>query len=623
MAVILAAFESIPLVGIAAGPPATIAAWTGTPQSAATNTDFGVLLVAVVRDTSTNGVQGVTVTFAAPGSGASGTFNGSTTASALTDNNGLAIAPRLRANGVSGTYSVTATVSGVGSSAAFTMTNTGGGGSSPLPSAPTNVHVVAVTVTGPPASVAASSGAPQSAAVNTAFATSLAATVRDAISNPVSGVTVTFTAPLSGASAHFNGSATATAISNTNGVATAPPLTANATVGSYAVTASVAGVPGLANFGLTNTPTGAPPPSTGGTWVNVTPPGFNLDPNYPRAGDNYGVMPVVVDPVRPSDLYAFTNYQGVFKSTDYGLTWTKVSTGNNSDAVNSGRNWAATIDPNKSRNPSTPPTIYTQAGYNTIGKMGIWKSTDGGVNWTSAWTTVLAANGSTNITSQVGTDMQGLSVDPNNNQHLLAMNHGNTVGGSYDNHIFETTNGGASWIDRGNPAGGTHCTVAFITSTTWIATAEGWGAGSQGSFVTTNGGASWTRVGQYGKAHGNEQLTYLDANGTLYLAAMEGIYKSTSPYLSWTQVDGVSAQSVIGTPNYLYASFGWASLGTIAPALRRAPAATGTSWDANYTTTPAGMTNGAMGAAVTYHAATGKYIIVTGNWAAGIWRYVE
>ena len=64
------------------------------------------------------------------------------------------------------------------------------------------------------ASIAASAGTPQSATVNSAFAAALQATVEDAGGNLLSGVTVTFTAPVSGASATFGGSATATAMTN-------------------------------------------------------------------------------------------------------------------------------------------------------------------------------------------------------------------------------------------------------------------------------------------------------------------------------------------------------------------------------------------------------------------------
>ena len=51
--------------------------------------------------------------------------------------------------------------------------------------------------------------------------------MRDASNKPVSGVTVTFTAPASGATARFSGAASATATTNSSGVATAPTLTAN------------------------------------------------------------------------------------------------------------------------------------------------------------------------------------------------------------------------------------------------------------------------------------------------------------------------------------------------------------------------------------------------------------
>ncbi len=97
-------------------------------------------------------------------------------------------------------------------------------------------------------SLTPSGGTPQSAAVGTVFATALQATVRDASGNPVNGVTVTFTAPPSGASAVLSG---ASAVTNASGVAS---VTANAnnTAGTYTVAASVGVL--SASFSLTNNP---------------------------------------------------------------------------------------------------------------------------------------------------------------------------------------------------------------------------------------------------------------------------------------------------------------------------------------------------------------------------------
>ena len=125
-------------------------------------------------------------------------------------------------------------------------------GSGAYPTSTSSIVTVTVTNTsGTPASITASSGTPQSAAINTAFAAPLVATVKDSGGNPVAGVTVTFTAPATGASGSFAGGVN-TATTNSSGVATSATITANATAGSYTVAASVAGVSTPASFALTN-----------------------------------------------------------------------------------------------------------------------------------------------------------------------------------------------------------------------------------------------------------------------------------------------------------------------------------------------------------------------------------
>ena len=210
-----------------------LAVTNGSLQSANVGTAFATLFQVRVAISGT-GVQGVTVVFTAPTSGASGTFKntGQTTESDVTDSNGLATASTFTANSVVGQYQVTASIPG-GSSANLILTNTAG--------------------TGVPAVVQAEGGTPQTTVVGSPFTSPLQAGVADSSNNPLAGVSVTFTAPSSGADAtFFGGKSTETDITNANGIATSSILTANSTTGTFTVNATVSGVAAPATFSLTN-----------------------------------------------------------------------------------------------------------------------------------------------------------------------------------------------------------------------------------------------------------------------------------------------------------------------------------------------------------------------------------
>ena len=127
------------------------------------------------------------------------------------------------------------------------------------------------------------SGTPQSTTVLAPFAVPLQVLVTDSLSNPLSGVTVTFTAPTTGASATLSAS---TATTGAAGLASVT-ATANATAGGYTVTASVSGVTPSASFDLTN---------LGGTGSNLvftqqpvnTPAGATMPPVVVKVTDNGG-----------------------------------------------------------------------------------------------------------------------------------------------------------------------------------------------------------------------------------------------------------------------------------------------------------------------------------------------
>ncbi len=220
------------LTQIVNGPAASITASVGDGQTTVAGTTFPNPQVATVKDSSGDGVPGVTVTFTAnPGSnGQSGTFSSSTgTITASTNNSGLASSGTFTANSKAGSYSVTAMAGTL--SATFNLTNTPGA----------------------PANIALTSGAGQSAVIGTAFTNPLIATVTDTGGNRVPNATVTFTAPtgLMSSLAFSNASATISEATNSLGQASSGPMTANGIPGGpYDVEASVGSI--AINFQLTN-----------------------------------------------------------------------------------------------------------------------------------------------------------------------------------------------------------------------------------------------------------------------------------------------------------------------------------------------------------------------------------
>ena len=112
----------------------------------------------------------------------------------------------------------------------------------------------------PVGSITIQAGSPQSAAVNSAYATPFSVIVRDQSNNLLPGAQVTFAAPSTGPSGTFGGGSVAIAVSsNPSGVATAPTFTANALGGAFTVTARAGAFSVV--FVLTNTGGSAQAPS--------------------------------------------------------------------------------------------------------------------------------------------------------------------------------------------------------------------------------------------------------------------------------------------------------------------------------------------------------------------------
>jgi len=209
------------------GAVATINVNSGTtPQNATVNTQFATPLSVTVDDQYANPVSGATVTFTVPSTGQSCTPSAPT---ATTVANGTA-SITCTANTTAGSYTVMATVAGVATAANFSLTNNPG---------------TAATIT---ASTSKPTSTPQGTATGRPFPNALQATVADQYSNPLSGVSVTFGVPGSGASCTPSSTTPVTTDVNGNVSIT---CTANSNAGAYTVTAS-SGTLTPANFNLTN-----------------------------------------------------------------------------------------------------------------------------------------------------------------------------------------------------------------------------------------------------------------------------------------------------------------------------------------------------------------------------------
>ena len=332
-----------------------------------------------------------------------------------------------------------------------------------------------------------------------------------------------------------------------------------------------------------------------GVWVNVTPAAMPASVLRPTA-NIFGPGSIVGDPARPSDMYVGGSSAGLWKSSDYGYTWTLL----NSTLPDVPRGVTIAVAG------TTPPTVWA-AGYNTV-----YKSIDGG-------STFKVTGGS------LSQSLYSLKVDPYDNTHLISGLH--EVDG-----LMESIDGGDTWKTVGGagwPSGGVSWYPYFVdtgsaatTRRTWLAIAQNGG----GAVMTSDQGAHWNVPnGLTGleHPHGNSQM--YQTGSTLFVAGIngpgQGVYRSTDLGANWSRVDrGMTPEAVVwGTPKNVYAMYAWAcsncNLGTD---FETAPQP-GSAWAA--VTVPSDLVIGPNSVVVSYDGA--HYVFVAVMWDQGIWRYVE
>ena len=349
-----------------------------------------------------------------------------------------------------------------------------------------------------------------------------------------------------------------------------------------------------------------------GEWVNI-----GVDVTY----SDCGAQTVLVDPVRPSDFYAFVCTEtsiAVMKSTDFGQSFSKV---NSTDF--DGNPWGAFDRSNPCRDPETAPTFWSPAGY---GSLGAWKSSDGGVSWARS-TAADTAFSSYNPYGSAATDLYHVQILPDDSpNHVLATYHYGfkdmDAGG-----FGESWDGGTSWVIHQPASGmGTSHYVMAVSGTTWNVISQ-----ESGVWRTTTAGRvggteaqsfrdgtisvdAWTKVDDFSHIHGSFQAW--NTGSAIYAAGDAGIKRSSDGGASWTSVfSNGPMTTVVGTGTYLYSDSYYN------PAPRRATIADGTDWT-TYTAEPSYAQGPApMGAASSFDGE--HWVMITGNDDDGIWRYVE
>jgi hypothetical protein len=261
-----------------------------------------------------------------------------------------------------------------------------------------------------------------------------------------------------------------------------------------------------------------------GQWENITPP-------YVASHSTAtGALIPLVSTHDSSVVYLMTDSDGVFKTTDCGATWVKTNTGQNASQLDSGHIWTAVIDP-----VASPDTLYAATGY---GALGLWKSTNGGVDWQQ-----LFPPGSEIATVGSGF-IERIAMDPTNPSHLVVNFHENCTGNYTGACLGETTDGGATWHILQMPSsvatGWVEASgLAILKPDLWL-----YGAPEGGLFVTADHGATWTPATPTGGSSTNpatgadfpgNSMPFQAADGTYYLGTLQGIARSPDG-MSWTLI---------------------------------------------------------------------------------------
>ncbi len=253
------------------------------------------------------------------------------------------------------------------------------------------------------------------------------------------------------------------------------------------------------------------------------------------------VVAVAGVPSAPNLFYMGGVEGGVWKSTDYGSSWTNITDGK----------IPGTADPIGALAvaPSNPDVIYAGTGESDIRQDfdtgdGIYKTTDAGKTWSYAG---LRETRST----------MKIAIDPRNPNVVYVATMGHVFAPNPERGVYKTTDGGKTWrrvlfVDENT--GGVDLSLDVhhpdtIYAAMWQAQRTPWkltsGGPGSGLYKTTDGGAHWTKISNNpGYAQGilgkigvsvspaNPSVVY-----SIVQAANGGVFRSNDGGATWKQVN--------------------------------------------------------------------------------------
>jgi hypothetical protein len=282
-------------------------------------------------------------------------------------------------------------------------------------------------------------------------------------------------------------------------------------------------------------------------WIEITPPQVTTGSN-----DTCIAQGLAIDPQHPSTIY-FGNAPfdaskgGLFKTEDGGSNWTRVG---KITPVYDGATDHLDEPLHVRVDPNNPKRLYVGDAVRGT-SFGFWVSQDAGE-------TFVQPQGFKDIIKQAAIqipDIYDVAVDPSNFDHALLSFHypwgdGNT---KYHNSagILETRDGGNTWIVHDPVAGvnGAGQSIKFLFSPDLtIGNSDTWLFGAQegGYWRTADAGKTWTQVHKTNITHGGSDL-YYSKSGWLYTSGAETILRSDvkNNGLTWETV-GPSTTSAVG-----------------------------------------------------------------------------